>query len=60
MEMEFLKNICSDLSYREIAMKLNVSPRTIDNYRDSLFEKIQVKTRIGLVLFAIKSGICRP
>jgi DNA-binding NarL/FixJ family response regulator len=34
-----------------------VSPRTIDGYRDALFEKLHVKTRVGLVMYAIKHGI---
>jgi len=36
-----------------------LSPRTIDGYRDQLFEKLNVKSRIGLVLFAIKNGLVR-
>jgi DNA-binding NarL/FixJ family response regulator len=34
-----------------------LSPRTIDGYRDALFEKLNIKSRVGLVLFAIKNGI---
>lgn len=55
-EKEFLHMVCSDLTYREIAGKMNVSSRTVDNYRDSLFHKFGFKTRVGLALFAIKSG----
>lgn len=56
-ETEFLKFCCSELTYKDIAEKLSVSPRTIDRYRDTLFEKLHVKTRIGLVMFAVKNGI---
>ncbi len=56
-EMEFLKFCCTELTYKEIADQMNLSPRTIDGYRDALFEKLGVKTRTGLVLFAIKNGI---
>lgn len=56
-ETEFLKLACSELTYKEIADKMFVSPRTIDGYRDALFEKLQLKTRVGLVLYAIKNGI---
>jgi two-component system, NarL family, invasion response regulator UvrY len=56
-ETEFLKLCCSELTYKEIAEKLSVSPRTIDTYRDTLFEKLHVKTRIGLVMYAVKNGI---
>ena len=56
-ELEFLKLICTELTFKEIAEKMNVSPRTVDGYRDVLLEKLQCKTRIGLVIFAIKNGI---
>ncbi|GAC1448216.1 MAG: hypothetical protein NVSMB7_09520 [Chitinophagaceae bacterium] len=56
-ELEFLKWVCSELTYKEIADKMFLSPRTIDGYRDALFEKLNVKTRVGLVMYAIKNGI---
>ena len=56
-ETVFLKLACSELTYKEIADKMFLSPRTIDGYRDALFEKLNVKTRVGLVLYAIKYGI---
>lgn len=56
-ETDFLKYTCSELTYKEIADKMFVSPRTIDGYRDTLFEKLHVKTRVGLVMYAIKNGI---
>lgn len=56
-EMEFLKLVCTEMTYKEIADKMHLSPRTIDGYRDNLFEKLQIKSRVGLVLFAIKNGI---
>ena len=56
-ETDFLKYTCTEHTYKEIADKMFVSPRTIDGYRDALFEKLQVKTRVGLVMYAIKNGI---
>ena len=56
-EIELLKYICTELTYKEIADKMNLSPKTIDGYRDSLFVKLNVKNRIGLVLYAIKQKI---
>lgn len=56
-ETDFLKYACTELTYKEIADKMFVSPRTIDGYRDALFEKLGVKTRVGLVMYAIKHGI---
>ncbi len=56
-ETEFLKYSCTELTYKEIADRMFVSPRTIDGYRDALFEKLHLKTRVGLVMYAIKNGI---
>lgn len=56
-EITFLKLVCTELTYKEIADKMFKSPRTIDGYRDDLFEKLNVKTRVGLVMYAIKNGI---
>ena len=56
-ELEFIRLACSELTYREIADQMCVSPRTIDGYRDSIFLKLNVKTRVGIVLFAIKHNL---
>jgi DNA-binding NarL/FixJ family response regulator len=56
-ETDFLKYTCTELTYKEIADKMFVSPRTIDGYRDALFEKLHVKTRVGLAIYAIKNGL---
>jgi DNA-binding NarL/FixJ family response regulator len=56
-EIQFLKYACTELTYKQIAEKMFVSPRTVDGYRDSLFEKLNLETRVGLVIFAIRNGI---
>lgn len=56
-ELEFLKLVSTELTYKEIADKMCLSFRTIDGYRESLFEKLKVKSRTGLVLFAIREKI---
>lgn len=56
-EIEFLKLASTEMTYREIADAMHLSPRTIDGYRDALFEKLNVRNRVGLVLFAIKHSI---
>jgi two-component system invasion response regulator UvrY len=55
-ELEFLQYVCSDETYNEIAKKMFLSPKTIDGYRDALFEKLQVRSRVGLAIYAIKNG----
>jgi two-component system, NarL family, invasion response regulator UvrY len=56
-EMAFLELACSDLTYNEIADKMCVSPRTIDGYRESVFVKLNVKTRVSMAMEAIKLRI---
>lgn len=56
-EMEFLRLASTDLTYKEIAHQLKLTPRTIDGYRDTLFEKLDVKSRVGLAIYAVKNGI---
>ncbi len=56
-ERKFLQLACSEMTYHEIADKMFLSPKTIDGYRNSLFEKLNVKSRVGLALFAVKHGL---
>ncbi|HYE56693.1 MAG TPA: response regulator transcription factor [Chitinophagaceae bacterium] len=53
-EKEFLRMVCSEMTYKDIAEKMFVSHRTVDDYRNSLFEKLKVRSRVGLVMYAIK------
>ena len=56
-EKDFLRHICSEITYKDIAAKMYVSPRTVDEYRNSLFEKLKLKSRVGLVMYAIRNGL---
>jgi DNA-binding NarL/FixJ family response regulator len=55
-EITFLQLSCTEMTYKEIAEKMRVSPRTVDGYRDHLLKKLNVQSRVGLVVFAIKYG----
>lgn len=59
-EVEFLKLACTESTYKEIAEKMFVSPRTVDGYRDDLFEKLGIKTRVGLAMYAVRHGLVTP
>lgn len=58
-EMELLKYFCTDMSYMEIAQKIFLSESTVDTYRARLFEKFEVKNRIGLILKAVALGMIK-
>ena len=58
-EKHFLELACSEMTYNEIAAKMFLSPKTIDGYRNSLFEKLGVKSRVGLALYAVKHGLVK-
>jgi DNA-binding NarL/FixJ family response regulator len=55
-EKEFLQYTITEMGYKEIAEKMFCSPRTVESYRDSLFEKLGLKTRVGLAVYAMKNG----
>ena len=54
-EIEFVKYACTELTYKEIAEKMCVGIRTVDGYRDSVYDKLNIKTRVGLAVYAIKN-----
>ena len=56
-ELSFLRWACTELTHKQIADEMGVSPRTVDGYRDSLFRKLQVNSRVGIAVYAIKNGL---
>ena len=58
-ELHFLQLACTEKTYLEISHEMFVSDRTVDGYREALFKKLNVSTRVGLVIYAIKNGIVK-
>lgn len=58
-EREFLKLACTELTYQQIADKMNLSPKTIDGYREALFHRFNVKSRVSLAMYAVKKGLVK-
>ena len=56
-EVEFLKLACTDLTYKEVAQRMGLNPRSVDSLRDQLFTKLDVKSRVGLAMVAIRHGV---
>jgi DNA-binding NarL/FixJ family response regulator len=56
-ELVFLKHACSDMTYKEVAQLMGLNPRAVDSLRDQLFIKLDVKSRVGLAMLAIRHGL---
>ncbi len=55
-EREIVKLIAEGKSSKEIADLLFISPRTVDNHRAKIMEKLNVKKATDLVKYAIQKG----
>ena len=58
-EVTFLRLACTEMTYKEIAEVMNLSPKTIDGYRQELFNRLNIKNRVGLVIYALKNNISK-
>lgn len=58
-ELTFLQLACSEMTYKEIADVMDLSPKTIDGYRQDLFKRLKIKNRVGLVIFALKKNLIK-
>ncbi|HTJ12991.1 MAG TPA: response regulator transcription factor [Dinghuibacter sp.] len=58
-EKRFVTLACSDLTYKQVASEMQLSERTIDGYRESVFRKLNVQSRTGMALEAVRRHIVR-
>lgn len=58
-ELEFLKLCCTPLNYTGIANQMNISINTIEKHRASVFRKLNLPSRAGIMLYAIKNGLVK-
>lgn len=56
-ELQFLTLACTEMTYKEIAREMGLSSRTVEGYRDQLFVKLNIKSRVGLAIYAIRMGV---
>lgn len=56
-ELLFLKLSCTEMTYKEVATQMNLTPRAVDTLRDNLFIKLDLKSRVGLAIYAIRTGL---
>ena len=59
-QLEILRLVCDGLSAKEIAEKLNLSPKTIEFHKASLGERLNIHTTAGLVRYAVRTGLIEP
>ena len=56
-EQEIVRLICEQFSSKEIADQLCIGEKTVENYRNRIYDKVGVKNMAGIVLYAIRSGL---
>jgi DNA-binding NarL/FixJ family response regulator len=59
-ESEILALVAEGHTTREIAEMLVISPRTVDRHRDNLLDKLNLRNRIELTRYAIRTGLIEP
>lgn len=55
-EIQIMQFICKEYQNKEIAEKMKLSVRTVESYRERIFEKTGSKTVAGITIYAIKNG----
>jgi DNA-binding NarL/FixJ family response regulator len=61
-EQEFLKLVCDEqeLTYDQMATIMGLSVKTVESYRTALFDRFNIKSKVGLVLFSYKHRLTEP
>jgi len=59
VEITFIRLCTEELTYKEIAQAMYRSPKTIENYRENIFIKLNVKSRIGVVMYAVHNNLVK-
>lgn len=57
MELQVIHHICMEKSSRDIAEAMHLSPRTVEWYRENIMGKLNVKTKVGIAIYAIRNGL---
>ena len=56
-EVQFIRLSATDYNYKEIAMIMGISPKTLENYRDNLLKKLDLKSRVSIAIYGVKNGL---
>ncbi len=58
-ELQFLQLACSDHTYKQIASDMNISVRSVEAHRECLFQKLNVQSRVGMALEALRRDLVK-
>lgn len=56
-EIEIIGLFAEGLSYKEIAQKLEISPRTVETHRNKVLEKLEAKSIVEVIRYALKNKL---
>lgn len=56
-EIAIIKMICAEKTAKEIAQELFLEPKTVESHKSRILQKLEVKSSIGIVLYAIQAGL---
>jgi two-component system, NarL family, invasion response regulator UvrY len=59
-ELAFMKLACTELTYLQISERMNLSVKTIEGYRENLFQRFNLKNRVSLAMLAVRHGLVKP
>jgi len=59
-EVDVLRLVCQQLSTKEIADSLFISPKTVETHKTNLMIKTGVKNMAGLVIYAVQNKVIDP
>lgn len=58
-ERKVLRYLCEEMTLKEVAEKMSISPSTVHAHRNHIMQKLNIHTRVGLIKYAIKNNIIR-
>ena len=59
-EKQIIALVCQQFSSKEISGQMHLGLKTIESYRNKIFDKMGVKNMAGLVIYAIRAGLLKP
>lgn len=56
-EIEVVQLLCDGLSSKQIAARLHLAPKTVENHRYNIYRKCRVESIAGLIRYAVQHGM---